>query len=76
MKQSSWRDYTNKAPACPDFTCPQIDSVIEKLEDLRKDNAVLRDCVDYWKDTSLELHEELLEALEWKKNIKKYIKES
>ena len=68
------RSLSDDAPPLPDFTCPNIDSVVEKLEALRADNAALRDCVEYWKETSMRLEDELRDLEEWKLNIKQFIK--
>lgn len=76
MKPKSFSQLEKEAPEFPDFTCPNIDAAIEKLEDLRKENAALRDCVEYWKDTCLETHDQLIEITEWKKDIKRIIRES
>lgn len=76
MKVKSWETYNKDAPHFPPFTCPSIDDAIEKLEELRVDNASLRDCVDYWKDTCSDLHDQLSDLIEWKREIKKYIRES
>lgn len=34
----------------PENTCPDIDSVIDILEELRKANTELRAAAEYWKD--------------------------
>jgi hypothetical protein len=74
VRSKKRRSLSDDAPRLPDFTCPHIDSAIEKLEALRSDNAALRDCVEYWKETSMRLEDELLDLEEWKLNIKEFIK--
>ena len=32
----------------PDWTCPDIDNLIEGLEELRETNALLRSWVEFW----------------------------
>jgi len=76
MKHRTLNQYLKDAPKLPEFTCPNIDAAIDKLESLRSENSELRDCADYWKDSFVELYEMFEELSNWKKDIKKLIRES
>ena len=47
-KTTPWQRWKKKAPKVPDITCPDIDSIITKLEKLRRANESLRDSGEYW----------------------------
>ena len=63
-KRSNFKTLKNKAPRIPDFTCPEIDNMIQSaerhftktdfkkfkrgMERLRKSNDRLRDSGRYW----------------------------
>jgi hypothetical protein len=40
----------SRAPNQPSYTCPDIDKIISMLEELRKDNAALREYGEWWEE--------------------------
>lgn len=51
MNGSTFRNLDRSLKATiPDHTCPDIDSAIDTLEELRKKNSQLREAAEYWKD--------------------------
>lgn len=42
----------------PYHTCPDIDSIIQTLQELRKSNSQLREAAEYWKDSCEEACDE------------------
>lgn len=55
----SFANLQRNAPKEPDFTCPQIDAIQARLEELRDANAKLRERGDYWEEQAEELYEKL-----------------
>ena len=56
------------SPPIPGFTCPHIDEIQKKLEDIRYQNEDLRDSGKFWRGAAMSLLEECCE-------LNKYIKE-
>tara|TARA_A200000159_G_C7309469_1_gene333883 strand:- start:645 stop:926 length:282 start_codon:yes stop_codon:yes gene_type:complete len=36
VTDKQWKNYKRRAPKIPDYTCPQIDDVLERLEKIKK----------------------------------------
>lgn len=53
----SWRNIPDE----PLPTCPDINAAISHMEDVRKANEQLRDCVAYWKERAEEAEAEVEE---------------
>ena len=79
-KLTEYEVFEKNAPKCPDYTCPDIDTVvdwshkiIEKMEQIRNANTQLRENVEYWQNSCEEMQEKINECSELRENIQKLL---
>lgn len=79
-KLSEFETFIKNEPDLPDFTCPLIDTISDKLkkasdelEELRIMNSKLRENAEYWKESCEELQNKLNEIREWKQNLQQVV---
>ena len=79
-KLTEYEVFEKEAPKCPDYTCPNIDEVIDwshkiidKMEEIRNMNTQLRDNAEYWQNSCEEMQEKINECNELRENIQKLL---